>query len=446
MSTKSNKLDRRSFLTATATAGTGLALGPNFLSFAAADTAKGDDINVAIIGAGTQGRILLKDSAKIPNLRFKAVCDIWPYSQRYASRRLKGYGHIVNVYADYREMLEKEKDLDAVIIATPDWVHAEHAVACLKAGLHVYCEKEMSNTLDSARQMVLAEKSSGKFLQIGHQRRSNPMYLNALELIGKDGICGRLTNCYGQWNRSVQPKLEWPKKYEIDAETLKKYGYNTMDRFRNWRWYEKFSAGPIADLGSHQIDIFSWFLHNEPTSVMAVGGSDYYEGRGWYEDVMVIYEYLYKHKGKSGSVRAFYQVLNTNGFGSYFERFGGDKGTLTISEDKKKCYYVPERSMELPAWMQDAETVEQSGHQAIMLASAIAKKSPAGAKGIKLLEEKNIHQLHLENFFKAIAADDKKILTCPAEVAYPTAVSVLNVIPAIRAGAKHSFKPKDYKA
>jgi hypothetical protein len=161
---------------------------------------------------------------------------------------------------------------------------------------------------------------------------------------------------------------------------------------------------------------------------------------------MVIYEYLYKHKGKSGSVRAFYQVLNTNGFGSYFERFGGDKGTLTISEDKKKCYYVPERGTELPAWMQDAEKVEKSGHQAIMLASAIEKKSPAGAKAMNILQEKNVHQLHLENFFEAIRADDKKILTCPAEVAYPTAVSVLNVIPAIRAGAKHSFKPEDYKA
>ena len=64
-----------------------------------------------------------------------------------------------------------------------------------------------------------------------------------------------------------------------------------MDRFRNWRWYKKFSAGPIADLGSHQIDIFSWFLHAEPTSVQAIGSSDYYEGRDWYADVMTLFEY-----------------------------------------------------------------------------------------------------------------------------------------------------------
>ena len=436
-------IGRRKFMSSTAALGAGLVLSS--VAKGLSNSGTENEINVAIIGAGTQGRILLKDCLNIPNLRFKAVCDIWSYSQRYASRRLKAYKHQVNVYSDYRDMLEKEKDIDAVIIATPDWVHAEHTVACLKAGLHVYCEKEMSNTLDAAGQMVLAARQAGKFLQIGHQRRSNPVYQQALELIDKDGICGRLTNCYGQWNRAVSPKLKWPEKYEMDAETLKKYGYDTMDRFRNWRWYEKFSAGPIADLGSHQIDIFSWFLHNEPTSVMTAGGSDYYEGRSWYEDVMVIYEYLYKHKRKSGSVRAFYQVLNTNGFGNYFERFCGDKGTLTISEDKKKYYYVPERGTELPAWMQDVEKVEKNGHQAIMLASALEKKSPVATKAMTLLKEKSVHQLHLENFFEAIRAGDKRILTCPAEVAYPTAVAVLNVIPAIKAGAKHSFKPEDYK-
>ncbi len=436
-------INRRTFLRSSAIVGAGLVLSPVVRGVGRGGSA--EEINVAIIGAGTQGRILLKDCLNIPNVRFKAVCDIWSYSERYASRRLKAYKHEVNTYADYREMLEKEKDLDAVIVATPDWVHAEHAVACLKAGLHVYCEKEMSNTLDSALQMVLAERQSGKFLQIGHQRRSNPVYQYALELSDKDGICGRLTNCYGQWNRAVGPKLEWPDKYEMSADVLKKYGYDTMDRFRNWRWYEKFSAGPIADLGSHQIDIFSWFLHNDPASVMAVGGSDYYEGRSWYEDVMVIYEYLYKHKGKSGSVRAFYQVLNTNGFGSYFERFSGDEGTLTISEDQKKCYYVPERGKEIPVWMQGVEKIEQSGYQAVPLIGAIAKKTPDAAKAMAVLKEKSIHQLHLENFFNAISAGDKKILTCPAEVAYPTAVSVLNVIGAIKAGAKHSFKPEDYK-
>jgi predicted dehydrogenase len=87
----------------------------------------------------------------------------------------------VNGYEDYREMLDKEKELDAVIIATPDFWHAPHTVDCLEAGKHVYCEKEMSNTLEGARRMVAAARETGKLLQIGHQRRSNPRYLHCYE-------------------------------------------------------------------------------------------------------------------------------------------------------------------------------------------------------------------------------------------------------------------------
>ena len=432
-------MNRREFMKSAAGAGMILA------STSFAQSGGADDINVAIIGAGAQGRVLLADCGKIPGIRFQAVCDIWSYSQRYASGRLKAADQKVTVYEDYREMLAKESALDAVIVATPDCAHAEHTVACLKAGKHVYCEKEMSNDLEKAKQMVVAARETGKLLQIGHQRRSNPVYQLSLELLDNADVCGRLTNCYGQWNRAVQPKLTWPEKYVMPTETLKKYGYDSMEHFRNWRWYKKYSAGPIADLGSHQIDIFSWFLHAEPKSVLASGGGDYFEDRDWYEDVMAIYEYAYKHKGKAGSVRAFYQVLNTNGFGNYFERFGGDKGSLTISENPNLCYYVPEAGVEPPEWLGAVDTVERSGHMAYPLVKALPKRDAKAAKLMGEWDTKNVHQLHLENFFAAVRAGDKSKLTCPAEVAYPTAVAVLNVIPAIAAGAKHVFKDEDYK-
>lgn len=434
-------MNRRDFMKTSAVAGAGMVAARSALAQAAASTG---DINVGIIGVGKQGLVLLRDCLKIPGLRFKAVCDIWPFSQRYGSRTLQKYGHEATVYEDYREMLDKEADLDAVIVATPDFVHAEHAIACLEAGKHVYCEKEMSNTLENSKAMVVAERESGKLMQIGHQRRSNPVYVQTLDAIRNDGLCGRLTNCYGQWNRPVQDKFTWPDKYAIAPETLTRFGYDSMDHFRNWRWYKRYSAGPIADLGSHQIDIFSWFYGSEPDSLVAVGGKDYYGDRDWYEDVMVIYEYTAKHAAGTGSARGFYQVLNTNGFGNYYERFSGDKGTVTISENPKICSFAPEAAATPPDWATSGEPVSVGGGMGYLLIDALRKRNDAAAAALAEWDRKNVHQLHLENFFKAVRANDKTVLTCPPEVAYPTAVAVLNVIPAIEAGQKIALTEADY--
>ena len=116
---------------------------------------KDDDVNVAVIGYGAEGEILTDAAMKIPGVRFRAVCDIWEYRRKMARGRLRSLGHDVNVYEDYREMLDKEdKNIDCVIIATPDWMHAEHSVYCMEKGKHVYCEKEMSNQLEKAKEIL----------------------------------------------------------------------------------------------------------------------------------------------------------------------------------------------------------------------------------------------------------------------------------------------------
>jgi len=316
------------------------------------------ELKVALIGAGSQGRgALLNFCLKIPGIRFVAVCDIWPYHQRYAANILKKYDQTVNVYADYRELLDQEHDLDAVLVASPDWMHAEHATACLRAGKHVYCEKEMSNSLDIARQMVQAARETGKLLQIGHQRRSQPRYWHALKMIEKDKICGRITHCYGQWNRARLLDQGWPRGEELDAGTLKRFGYDSMEQLRNWRWYHKYSGGPIADLGSHQIDVFNWFLRAKPHAVLASGGLDYYTeqpDRDWYDNILTIYEY----QTAAGPVRAFYQVLNTTSFGGFYEQFMGDEGTLVISDDGKTGQIVREVAAKRREWEDEAAKVE----------------------------------------------------------------------------------------
>jgi len=441
---KSSRMNRRTFLAGAAAAGAGAVLTGGVRPSRGQAAKKAADVNVGIIGTGTQGMVLLRDALRIPGVKFRAVCDIWKFSQRYGAGTIRKYKTQPkpNVYEDYREMLAKEKDLDACIVATPDWMHAEHAVAAMKAGLHVYCEKEMSKSLSLAADMAKASRETGKMLQIGHQRRSNPVYLWALKLINEDKVLGKMRSCHGQWNRAASPKRTWPEKYVITADMLKKFGYGSMDEFRNWRWYKKYSSGPIADLGSHQIDIFSWYVGVEPHSVSAVGGNDYWPDREWYEDVMCLYEY----KPKAGpSVRAFYQIQSTNGFGHYYERFMGDKGTLTMSEDHRKCCYVPERDNPLPDWMAAVEAIDIGGTKAVPLVPALKKKNAAAAKDMAIWQTTNIHQFHLQNFFNAIRAGDAKKLTCPPAVGYPTAVAVLNVIPAIEKGAKVELNEEAYK-
>jgi len=404
------------------------------------------DLNIALLGTGAQGQVLLNACLKIPGLRFKAVCDIWTsYNQTRAARILKKYKHEVNAYEDYREMLAQEKDLDAVIIATPDFWHADHTVACLQAGLHVYCEKEMSNTLEGARRMVQAARKTEKLLQIGHQRRSNPRYLHCYEKILQDAnLLGRITSVNGQWNRAVQPDLGWPQKYAMDTATLKKYGFQSMHQFRNWRWYKGLGGGPIVDLGSHQIDIFNWFLNARPKSVLASGGTDYYEAatHEWHDTVLAIYEY----ETEQGTVRAYYQTLTTNSSEGYFENFLGVQGTLHISESANRggCYREPTA----PQWDQWVsagylDAPAKAGIQAQTGAVLDVRETIAPDRhNIPVQFTDPYHMPHLENFFMAIRGEEK--LNCPPDIGYETAVTVLKVNDAVEKARKLHFDPKEF--
>ena len=438
-------IDRRSFLRGSAAAGASLMLSP-MVAAQTTSNKKSDDINMALLGAGAQGQVLLNACLKIPGVRFKAVCDIWTaYNQKRASKLLKAYRHENNTYVDYREMLDKEKDLDAVIIATPDFWHAEHTVGCLKAGLNVYCEKEMSNTLEGARKMVQAANETGKLLQIGHQRRSNPRYIYCIDkLIKEVKLLGRITAVNGQWNRAARPDLGWPKKAVIDQDSLKKYGFESMHQFKNWRWYKTLGGGPIVDLGAHQIDVYSWFLQSNPKSVIASGGTDYYDKKTheWYDTVMAVYEY----QTPQGTVRAYYQTLTTNSNGGYYETFMGNEGTLAISESSGRCgLYREPSSPDWDKWVKAGYINEPTVQEKIEGAAVLDVRETPAPPSYELPIEFNdpYHKPHLENFFNAIRGKAK--LNCPAEVGYESAVTVLKVNEAVEAGCKLNFKPEEFK-
>jgi predicted dehydrogenase len=409
------------------------------------------EINVAILGAGAQGQVLTEAMLRIPGLRFRAVCDIWTeYNQRRGVNTLKRFKHEVNGYDDYREMLDKEKAIDAVIIATPDFWHARHTIDCLKAGKHVYCEKEMSNTLEGARSMVAAARETGKLLQIGHQRRSNPRYIHCYQkLLGEAKLLGRIVTVNGQWNRAVAPDLGAPDRYAIPDARLKQYGFKDMPQFRNWRWYKGLGGGPIVDLGSHQIDIYNWFLGANPSHVMASGGLLYHDPKTheWYDTVMVIYDY----ETSLGPAKAYYQTQTTNGSQGYYETFMGDQGTLLISESELNYAGQLYRDPNAPAWDEwiqkgyvSAPKAQEAKAQSDSGAIADVRESVAPDQHtVPVALRDPYHQPHLQNFFDAVRGKAK--LNCPPEVGYESAVSVLKVNEAIEAKSRLSFKAEDFK-
>lgn len=452
-------LTRRDFLSTGARLGAVLLAAP-YIARAATPGSGARTLNVALIGCGEEGRVLLNASLKIPDIRFRAVCDIWPYNRTYGERLLKKFGHDAKPFEDYREMLSSMLDLDAVIVATPDFMHAEHTNAALRAGHHVYCEKLMSNTVEGARSMVMTARETGKLLQVGHQRRSNPRYLHAKDrLLNEAHLLGRINNASGQWNRAVTEDLGFPAKYALPEATLHQYDYANMHEFRNWRWFKRYAGGPISDLGAHQIDVFNWFLGTNPSSVIAGGGVDYYKTHEWYDNVTAIYEF----PAPSGIVRSTYGVLTTTSAGGgYHEYFMGDEGALKISENPKYTkLYREARAPEWDQWVaKNFISRPGSGEGAPAPVKPWEKARPKfgptsrtslvdvretaelSAWDIPVTLDKAIHQPHLENFFDAIRQDTP--LACTGESAFATAVTVLKVNEAVAAKKMLTFSPADF--
>ena len=430
---------RRDFLTKAAGGFTaGLVLGaPNLLR--AADSGTSDDIHVAIVGFGKQAEVLFASLKNIPGLRFQAVCDISKNRINMFRSNSRGMANCegATFYENIDEMLAKEKGLDVAIVATPDFWHSPHTVKCLEAGLHVYCEKMMSNTIDGARAMVKAMDASGKLCQIGHQRRSNPRYRYALNrLINGQKICGQITNANAQWNRSLAASADiggakLAKSIIVPDNILQQYGFKDMHQYLNWRVYRDLSGGPISDLGAHQIDVFNWFLGAVPKRVYASGGNAYFKDREHFDNVMCIFEY----DTPQGEVRAFYEVLTTTSYGGgFFESFMGTEASIKISEIASSSAIYREASA--PPW-------DGLVNENYLIRKPAPPKPEASADAVKSYESaapeifdlpgdfgKPAHQPHLENFFAAVRGQAK--LNCDARHAFESEAPIFWVNPSAR--------------
>jgi predicted dehydrogenase len=286
----------------------------------------GGPVRIALIGAGGEGKVLLNACQK-GWVDLKAICDINPKHALAAAEGMAGKGWPKPAtYQDIKQMFEKE-NIEAVLVATPLWTHADISVAALDAGKHVLCEKMMAWDVEGCRRMADAAKRNHRLLEIGYQRMYNPAYLAAYEGIIKKGLLGEIHYVRNVWHRNTDwRRNEKPPSPEFDP---KQWGYQDWEHLVNWRLYRKHSRGLLAELGSHQVAIANWFLASEPEAVYTSAGIHRYK------DGREVPDHVYSTFDYPGGVTATFTTIQSNEYEDYYEQLLGTKGTLIFKRESE---------------------------------------------------------------------------------------------------------------
>jgi predicted dehydrogenase len=439
-----NHPDRRDFLKAGIAAGAVIPLSAAV--YYGYDSWRGNKaVRTALIGTGDEGGVLVGDHNPEFN-EIVAVCDIRPTNLKRIfdgepSGPRKGLNKIygkdeaakIEQYTDYKQLLaDKDKlGLEAVIIATPLFTHHEMTIDCMKAGLHVLCEKLMARTIPYCKDMIRAAKETNRLLSIGHQRHYSMLYAHALEVVNA-GVLGDIKHIRALWHRNNSwpftasdkdregfatgndidgtpfdipfyrdgwckpvPKID-AEEFLKDPERLKALGYKNIKELVRWRLFDRTGGGLMAELGSHQLDAASIFLGKvHPLAVSGVGGKFFYgPGRNDRESddgVFVTYEFPgpnHPKAGKGGTdesdiVVVTYSSFNTNSFEEYGECLMGSRGTMIV-EREKDVYLFKENQPGKPAsgGRDTTVTVTQSGGKPVLESASTWGGGGAGiAKG-----------------------------------------------------------------
>ena len=242
-----------------------------------------DTIQIALIGAGGQGQSDAHASTSIPGVKIVAACDC--YDGRL--QHMKEVYGTLHTTRDYREIVAR-KDVDAVIIATPDHWHSRISIACLDSGKHVYCEKPMVHAVSEGKSIIYAQENSGKVFQVGSQYRSSATYTKARELFQQNAI-GKLNSveawldrntAIGAWEYSIPTDASLETcDWEQFQGNAPKHSWDPA-RFFRWRNYRDYGTGVAGDLFVHLLT----GLHTVtgslgPNRIYATGGTRYWKDR-----------------------------------------------------------------------------------------------------------------------------------------------------------------------
>lgn len=262
---------RRDFTKSVALATAGAALSQSRILGA------NDRIRLGFIGLGNRGDQVLDAFLAHPDAQVVAICDLYQPYLDFAARKV---GSQPAQFKDYRHLLEL-KDVDAVVISTPDHWHALQTIQAAQAGKDIYVEKPLSLRVAEGRRMVAAVEQHQRVCQVGIHRRSSPMCREAAELV-RSGALGKITvarafHVQNEWPKGIgnPPDATPPADLDWDAwlGPAPQRQYNPNRTFYRFRWFYDYSGGQVTNFGVHYLDFIHWALgQNAPRTVTALGG------------------------------------------------------------------------------------------------------------------------------------------------------------------------------
>jgi predicted dehydrogenase len=342
-------IDRRTFVSSAAAgivaAGTGLSarsqsnvLGAN------------DRITLAFIGAGGMGRSNIGVFGQLPDVRIAAVCDVWDYHAEQASAATRNRPEgTVRTFSDFRRVLDL-KEVDAVVVSTPDHWHGIVTIRACEAGKDVFCEKPLAHNIREGRAMVDAARKHGRVVQVGTQQRSGQHYQEAVELV-RSGTLGTVTRVV-TWNHANEaphgigkfPGVPQPQGLDWDMYLgpAPLVPFDAARFLGTFRYFWDYGGGIATDWGVHHLDVVQWAMNvDAPLAVSAAGGTFAIDdARETPDTIEVLYEYpgfvaSYSHRGANS------RPYNGRGYGI---EFYGTDATLII--DRGGYEVIPEMAAE----------------------------------------------------------------------------------------------------
>jgi myo-inositol 2-dehydrogenase / D-chiro-inositol 1-dehydrogenase len=272
-----------------------------------------------IIGTGGRGSYVGTHMVNDPRTRLKAICDIYPDKIDNAKTKIPTADK-ADAYKDLDQLLARP-DIDAVLIATPVFLHPAHFEAAVRAKKHIYCEKPAGADVAGVKRLLHAAESAdpSKVIQFGFQQRLSPEYLKA-ESLWRAGKIGEMKQMTSFWVLGGTPPAAAPKPVPADEESIRRWG--------NWM---KTSGGPIVEQDCHGVDVLNWFGGGHPLKATGTGGLRYPLVYGDWDTDHHNIQYFYP-KGVEGWLIS---IKHTAGYRDVREQFFGSLGMLETA----RTYY-----------------------------------------------------------------------------------------------------------